>query len=154
MLNELQGLEDVRGRLEPERVVAYAKNPKRALHAAFLWDDAEAAYKHRLQLARELIRSVKIEVHTETTTIESFKYVHDPLRTGRDQGYVSVKQLLLEPENAADVIAREFKMARACLDRANSIALSLAETNETRKTVQTFMREALTNWPKIKQVTT
>ncbi len=44
------------GVLKPEAVVAFAKNPKTALHRRFTWDDGEAAAQFRLLEARNTIR--------------------------------------------------------------------------------------------------
>lgn len=45
----------------PEDVVAYAANPKTALHSFFEWDDSVAAKKWRLHQARNLILSIELE---------------------------------------------------------------------------------------------
>jgi hypothetical protein len=56
-LKELRKIEKANGGvLQPDAVVAFAKNPKTALHDAFCWDDTEAAHQWRLQQARQLIR--------------------------------------------------------------------------------------------------
>jgi len=44
------------GVLYPRDVVAFARNPKTALHAKFDWNDTEAAKKWRLEQARQVIR--------------------------------------------------------------------------------------------------
>lgn len=54
---ELDALaEKGKGILKPEAVVAFAKNPKTALHRRFTWDDGEAAAQFRLLEARNTIR--------------------------------------------------------------------------------------------------
>ncbi len=65
-LAELREIERKNGGvLQPEAVVDFARNPKTALHAAFEWDNSEAARKYRLEQARQLIRvTVEIEPHT------------------------------------------------------------------------------------------
>lgn len=55
--NELDSIaKKNRGRLSPESVVAFAADPKTALHECFTWDDEEEAHKWRLHVARNLIR--------------------------------------------------------------------------------------------------
>ncbi len=49
------------GVLRPERVVDFARDPTTALHAAFTWDDSEAAEAWRLHQARNIIR-VSVQV--------------------------------------------------------------------------------------------
>ena len=44
------------GTLNPEAVIEYARDESTALHAAFTWDDTEAAHQHRLWQARQIIR--------------------------------------------------------------------------------------------------
>lgn len=55
-----QELEQIRSRaggvLKPEDVVAFARNPKTALHSWFTWDDSAAAAEYRLWQARQVIR--------------------------------------------------------------------------------------------------
>jgi hypothetical protein len=52
------------GLLHPDAVVEAARNPASPLHDFFTWDDTEAAEKYRQDEARQLIRSIKIEVDT------------------------------------------------------------------------------------------
>ncbi len=44
------------GVLQPEAVVAFARNEDTALHSAFTWNDGEAAAAYRLWQARQVIR--------------------------------------------------------------------------------------------------
>ena len=44
------------GVLRAADVVAFARGPKRRLHACFEWEDGEAAHQYRLWQARQLIR--------------------------------------------------------------------------------------------------
>jgi hypothetical protein len=47
-----------------EAVVAAAKNPRSVLHRAFDWNDAREAHRHRLIIAREILREAhEIVVH-------------------------------------------------------------------------------------------
>ena len=50
------------GLIKPEDVVAFAENPKTALHKKFTWDNTEAGYQWRLYEARQLIRAVVIYI--------------------------------------------------------------------------------------------
>lgn len=53
-----------KGLLKPEDIVHYAKNKEEypVLHSKFDWDDSSAAYKHRIQQAREIIRTINITI--------------------------------------------------------------------------------------------
>lgn len=69
------------GRLMPEAVVEFARNPSTALHSQFDWDDSEAASKWRLEQARGIIR-VQVEVK-ESGKQSVPVYVH--LRSDREE---------------------------------------------------------------------
>lgn len=64
-----------RGILRPEDVVAYAQNPKTALHEAFEWDDTEAAHQYRLEQARRVIRAVVTVLPRNGNNVETRAYV-------------------------------------------------------------------------------
>ncbi len=50
-----------RGRLDPKRVVAWARaNRRSSLHSCFQWNDGKAAEAYRIWQARELIVSVEV----------------------------------------------------------------------------------------------
>ena len=53
------------GVLTAEAVLAAAKKQRSALHPYFEWDDAAAAMKHRLEQARQLIKSYRVRVIAE-----------------------------------------------------------------------------------------
>lgn len=61
----LETIYDRYGRLTPELVVAEAAIPNHPLHGYFTWDDSEAARKWRIAEARELIRTVRVQILTE-----------------------------------------------------------------------------------------
>ncbi|MCK9505893.1 MAG: hypothetical protein M0Q95_17155 [Porticoccaceae bacterium] len=54
------------GVILPRSVVEAAKDRKSPLHSWFCWDDSEAAERYRIIQARELIRSVKVEIGDQT----------------------------------------------------------------------------------------
>jgi hypothetical protein len=59
--SEIAKLADENGLIQPEAVVAVARQKDNPLHGYFTWDDRVAAVKCRLLEARALIRSVVIE---------------------------------------------------------------------------------------------
>ena len=71
-----QELEIIRGQsggvLRPEAVVAYAADPKTALHARFEWDDANAAVAYRLEQARFIIRCTVRMIGDDPTPIRTY----------------------------------------------------------------------------------
>lgn len=124
-------LEDSEGRLTPEGVVKAAARADSPLHSHFEWDDSKAGHAYRLQQARQLIRSVQVEITTEERVISTVHYVRDPRAAEEDeQGYVSVNRLKTEPEHARALIQSEFARASACLHRATDLAAVLGMKRE------------------------
>jgi hypothetical protein len=73
-----QALEDLRvlhGKLTAEIVVEAAKDESSVLHAAFTWDDAEAAQQHRLNEARRLITCIQVVNSPVGLPIQAFPEV-------------------------------------------------------------------------------
>jgi len=122
---ELKQLENRAGKLTPEQVVNAAADESSALHSCFTWDDSEAAAKWRIEEARELIRSVRIETVIEERTIRSVAYVHDPARETGEAGYVSV--LKVRKPEAVEVVRTELNAIAALLERCAGIAAAKAD---------------------------
>lgn len=112
------------GRLTPDAVVADARSKSSPLHGCFTWDDSEAAKQWRLQEARELIRSVRVEVKTEERTLQTVRYVRDP-EAGDEQGYVELTKLRDAGDIAREALRRELASVNAAMSRAESIAEAL-----------------------------
>lgn len=85
-------MQEGKGLLSPHRVVEYARDPETALHSRFEWDDAKAAYAHRLQQARIMI-SVLV---TQREDIRVKKFVSVSVDRKRDDsgGYRAVESVL------------------------------------------------------------
>lgn len=58
---QLEEVRDATGTLTPRGVVEAARPEDAPLHGRFNWDDQEAAELYRIDQARELIRSVKVQ---------------------------------------------------------------------------------------------
>jgi len=61
---ELETIRKREGGIAPSSVVKRAKSKRSALHRHFEWNDGLAAEKHRMEQARDLIRSIEI-IHVE-----------------------------------------------------------------------------------------
>lgn len=134
-----------RGRLTPDAVVADAKSPESPLHDQFEWDDSAAANQYRLDQARSLIRTMRIEVTTESRTVSTVRYVRDP-SAGEEQGYVEVTKLKDDRALARDALLAELVALNARFVRAHSLADALglsAEFVELRDRVES-LRERIT----------
>lgn len=97
------GKDDEHGLIQPETVVANARDPASPLHTYFEWDDSAAAHQHRLAQARRLIRQFRIIPAVETAPA----YVNVRITTGdvTRRGYVSVERAVADPALYPQVIA-------------------------------------------------
>lgn len=67
------------GQLTAPIVVDEATPEDSALHAQFTWDNAEAAHQHRLNQARQLIRSVRIHIVEDDPKSQQVRaWIHVP----------------------------------------------------------------------------
>ena len=94
-----QALRDIylsRGRLDPRDVVDEARDPGSVLHDKFEWDNDTAAEGYRLDQARQLIRTVKIErIETPNQAPRLVRaYVHDPV----NDGYLATEDVAQLPD--------------------------------------------------------
>lgn len=126
----LAELESQTGRLTPDAVVAHAASEDSPLHECFEWDDTRAAHLHRVDQARALITSVKVDIKTETKTVSSVYYVRDPSLPTTEQGYVSVVKLRSEYDLAREAVVDAFGQARALLERAQTLSAVLRVEKE------------------------
>lgn len=131
------------GRLTPEAVVQDAKRADSPLHSFFEWNTKKAAYQYWLEQARQLIRSVRVEVRTDSAVIRSVAFVRDPQAGGGEQGYLAVQQLRNERDLAREVLVMEFGRVAASLTRAREIAAALNVQDEVNDLLQrtTGLRE-------------
>lgn len=99
-------LEDIRkagkGRLTPAAVVEDASDPQSPLHPVFPWNDAEAAQKHREDIARTLMSSV-MEVHVsigpaKAGPTEHYAYVSIGQPKAGGACYVSTADAVASPD--------------------------------------------------------
>jgi len=113
------------GRLSPNDVVDDARSPDSPLHDYFEWDDTAAAEKYRKVQARQLIRSVKVEVTVHSVPLTVVGYVRDPDVDSHEPGYRNVMQLRTEEDSARIAIVNEMKRVANSVRRAKSIAAVL-----------------------------
>lgn len=123
------------GTLTPADVVADAKQKTSPLHDHFTWDDKEAAHQHRLNQARELIRSVRVEVTTSTHRLATPFYIRDPRLDPREPGYTTVYEARSDKSVAIDALREELARAVALLERT----LTIAEALEMEEAVQDLL---------------
>lgn len=113
------------GVLYPEDVVRVAADPAHPLHEEFNWDDKSAAHAHRLEQARSLIRSVRVEITTQRRELSAPYYVPHPDADPRVGGYLAIPKLMSDKDRARAAIAGEFGRASAALRRARDISVAV-----------------------------
>lgn len=113
--------EELRSKLHrdvrPQDIVKDATNPQSPYHEYFVWDDAKAGPKYRLQQARALLANLKIIYHdAEGNEVSVRKYVRVQLSTPADHelksGYVPRLKVLKTPQLRLQVVA----MAKTVLE--------------------------------------
>ena len=127
------------GRITADAVIADAKKKTSPLHDQFDWNDSVAAKKWRLEQARQLIRSVRIDIQTETKTVSTVRYVRDP-SAGEEQGYIETARLRDDRSLAIEALQAEIKSANALVARARSLAEALGLDAEIRMVAESVDR--------------
>lgn len=131
--------------ITPSLLVEEAKNPDSILHHLFEWDDEKAGHAYRLDQARQIITSVKVNIVSETKMISAVSYVRDPRVPGDQQGYVSIETLRTDKDLAKESIKLEFARAYSHLQKAklhaevlnmqNQVGLLLTNLEETQQEI-------------------
>jgi hypothetical protein len=131
--------------ITPSLLVEEAKNPDSILHHLFEWDDEKAGHAYRLDQARQIITSVKVNIVSETKMISAVSYVRDPRVPGDQQGYVSIETLKTDKDLAKESIKLEFARAYSHLQKAklhaevlnmqNQVGLLLTNLEETQQEI-------------------
>lgn len=130
------------GELKPVAVVFAAEDERSVLHKHFEWDDAEAAYKFRLDQARDLIALIRVDDEIDTEPVRAFLSVKDngdntSYRTvGEVRNSAHLQSLVLRQadRDLASFQARYRELADICEviseARAKIAARRPAETNQ------------------------
>lgn len=124
----VRSLEDARGGITPDVVVADAKRKDSPLHDLFEWDKGKAAAMHWIQQAREVIGAVRVVVVNQTSTLRVPVYMRDPDANG--QGYQSVVALRSEPDRAREALVATLRTAAGHVERARALAEPLGLSSE------------------------
>jgi len=115
---ELEALA-IRGRITPQRVVAWAARHRRsALHACFTWDNTKAAHEYRLFQARHLIVSVQV-VYEDGKARQVFV---SPLTSrGPTGGYLHLVDVLGSAKLRRQFLAQALDELRRVLEKYNDL---------------------------------
>jgi len=130
--DHLIALHQTHGTLTPELVVADAKLPDSPLHELFEWDTSKAAQSHWHDVARALIRNVRVVVVNEGRTLQAPYFVRDPSLPNKVQGYTTVTKLRNDADLARDAVADECSRAAAAFRRAQEVAAAVGVASDVR----------------------
>ena len=125
IVSRIRALESKDGTITAADVLNDAYDPTSPLHECFEWDDSKAASAHRLEQARGLIRSVRLVITNEESTVRTVAYVRDPAKPTGEQGYISTFKLRQSPQDARAALMAELDRADNAMDRATAVANSL-----------------------------
>ena len=140
----LTELEDSRGGLTPDLVLETARDPTSPLHQCFEWDDTVAAHRYRVDQARYLITSHRVEVIYGKVTLACPSYIRDPAMPVHEQGYLNIFRLRTDEELAHEALHQEMEQVSARLARAKVIAVMLDQLDtveELERRVAAFREE-------------
>ena len=121
----IKALEQRGGQVTAAALVKAAASPKHALHNEFEWDDTKAGAKYRLDQARGIIASVRINRMQGERRVSSVAYIRNPTLPSAEPGYVSITRLRTEGEAAEDALRQEVDRIQSCIERAREIAGAL-----------------------------
>ena len=135
---EISRIYNEKGSITPDLVIKAASDPNNVLHHLFEWDDTKASNSYRVDQARHIITSVRINIVTESRTISAVSYVRDPRLPNDQQGYISVAKLKTDKDLAKDSIRYEFQRAYAHLHRAKTHAEILGMEDQVSALLNTL----------------
>ena len=110
---------------DPKDVVEEAKASSHPLHDYFEWRDKIAGEQFRIDQARALIRSVRIEVKTNSAPMRAPQWVRSPDNKPDQRGYVEVTRVVAL-EARLRIIRGEIDRAIGVVERLREISAALA----------------------------
>lgn len=101
-----------------EDLLALAQKKSSALHDAFEWDDRVAARKHRLEIARLILRSMSYEVReTPNGPVKLVRYYAAVQSQPEEERYVTYTRIMNDREMYDSMIAQLKRELRAFAER-------------------------------------
>ena len=133
------------GSVTPRAIVEDAKDPDSPFHAEFDWDVDRAAQAHWEDVARSLIRRIKLpeivqdEAFVAKVTVKAVPaYVHDPDVPANVQSYISLDRVRQDPDKAHRLLCAEFSRIAGLLARVYSLADALNRTDDVQPLMDRF----------------
>lgn len=138
--NRLRQLEERTHCLTPKQILDDAKSEKSPTHDYFEWDDSVAGKGYRLNQARELIRTVKVNISLVgggSMTIREYYSVvesNDEEANLNQRTYVSVRRVEAEPALREQVIAQALVEVNRWKEKYDQYTELRSITDAIRKT--------------------
>lgn len=126
----IRSLADRNGHIDPSKVVEDARNPASPLFDEFNWDIDAAAQEHWLDVARGLIRFVKLKYEIADRVVLAPFFVPDPERAPRSRRYVDITVAARNRNLAQQIMISEMDRIAAAVRRAQDVAAVLGLTEE------------------------
>ncbi len=121
------------GTLTPDIVVADARRKESPLHELFEWDTKKAAMAHWHDVARQIIRNVRVNIVHEQRTLRVPFFVRDPSAPAHQQGYTTIERVRTDADMARDAVAEECSRAAAAFRRASDVAAAVGVEGDVRE---------------------
>lgn len=121
------------GVLTPEVVVEDARRKDSPLHDMFEWDVKKAAQAHWHDVARQLIRNVRVNIVHESKMLRAPFFVRDQSLPARQQGYTSIDRVRTDADMARDTVAEECSRAASAFMRAAAVAAAVGVDQDVRE---------------------
>lgn len=113
------------GAITAQMVVDDARDPESPLHDYIEWDAERGLHQYQLTQARQLIRTVRVEVTTIHQTFRPPHFVRDPDLPRETQGYIALPTLQGEAERSRSAVLQEIHRVTQALRRAREVAVVL-----------------------------
>lgn len=112
------------GNLTPDMVLKDAMDKASPLHkhGGFEWDIKKAAHEAWLDHCRQLIRTVRVEVHQTEYAIKGYAFVRDERVPKSQQGYSLVSSVAVDRDRALGVLHEEAEAIQARLKRLQTLS--------------------------------
>lgn len=103
-VNEFERITNKYGGFDPEYVVQESVQPGTLLHNEFEWDNTKAGHAYRIEQAKKLIRSIRVEIVNSTVSYNVRAYVN--VRENKDESrrYVPIQKAIENDHAYADLL--------------------------------------------------
>lgn len=141
------------GEITPDMVVADAKRADSPIHEHFeargLFNPEKCMEVAQLNEARYLIRGVPLRIKSDKRTLQVPRYVRDPSKGSKEQGYISADRIKSDEDRARDALIDMFKRVGSMVKTARDYGEYFALESELAELEQRIaaLQEAIIERP-------